>query len=172
MGIENALVDGKKIFISNHQGVFDIPILIATLPMPFRFIVKMELFKVPLLGWYMSRRGDIAIDRAKGRKALETLHEVAGYIEKEEPILIFPEGTRSKDGQVAEFKRGSLVLATRTNAKIIPIAISGSIDIQKKKSKFINPARVKVVIGEPIHAGKNDDILVEIRAKIISLMNK
>lgn len=178
-GIENIFFDGPKIFISNHQGNFDIPILLFAIPSHFRFLIKKELYSAPFLGWHLRGRGDIPIDRQKGHKARETLRKLSGLVESGDPVLIFPEGTRSPDGNIQSFKRGSLVLATSSGAKIVPIAISGSYNIQQKGSILINPTEVFVNIGKPISISKEQsssadqhNLVEDIQKEVISLLHK
>ncbi len=168
-GVENLDVEGPKVIISNHQGNFDIPILIAAMPLHFRFLVKKELVRVPFFGWYLRNRGDIAIDRHAWRSASSTLQEVTDMMKDGETFLIFPEGTRSRDGNVGEFKRGSLIAAQDSGAKIIPVSISGSINIQKRGSFLIKPAKVRVNIGKAMDAQGLS--AAELRDKVISLMS-
>lgn len=177
-GLENVSFDGPKVIVSNHQGNFDIPILISVLPLDFRFLVKKELFRVPFFGWYLKGRGDIPIDREKGKKAHHTLKISAELVKKGSPMLIFPEGTRSRDGSLGRFKRGSLVLAYDSGAKIMPVGINGSFDIQKKGGFMISPSIVSVNIGKPVDISMNSDPSGNIndqgaeivRESIISLM--
>jgi len=168
-GLNNLDFPGTKVFAANHQSNYDIPCLMSSIEKPFSFIVKKELFKVPIMGWYMKKRGDVSVDRKNPRSAMKTLINISKRISAGEVFLIFPEGTRSLDGKVGEFKKGSLFLAVQNEAKIIPIGISGSINIQKKGSYFIRPCTVTINIGPPITPAK--DLENEtIRRTIISLM--
>jgi len=173
-GLENLDLKGPKVLICNHQGNFDIPILIAALPVNFRFLVKKELFSIPVFGWVLRSRGDVPIDRRNAARASQTLKALSKNISDEAPILIFPEGTRTLDGKVQEFKRGSIIVAMECGAKIIPIGISGSFGIQKKGSIAVNPSSVSVNIGEPVEPVHDDaDIFKfprELREKVISLI--
>lgn len=173
-GLENLNVKGPKVLICNHQGNFDIPILIATLPVDFRFLVKKELFSIPFFGWCLRSRGDVPIDRRNAARASQTLKDLSKNMEDNAPILIFPEGTRSLDGKVQEFKRGSVVIAAECGAKIIPIGISGSFAIQKRGAFEVNPSSVSVNIGEPVDAVCDDGDIFrlprELREKVISLI--
>ncbi|MEK7377059.1 MAG: lysophospholipid acyltransferase family protein, partial [Candidatus Margulisiibacteriota bacterium] len=168
-GLNNLEFSGPKVYIANHQSNFDIPCLMSSIERPFSFIVKKELFKVPIMGWYMKKRGDISVDRKNPRSAMKTLVSISKRISAGEVFLIFPEGTRSLDGKVGEFKKGSLFLAVQNEAKIIPIGISGSINIQKKGSHLIKPSMVTINIGIPIKASKELENAT-IRQAIISLM--
>ena len=168
-GLNNLEFTGKKVYVSNHQSNYDIPCLMASIEKPFSFIVKKELFKVPIMGWYMGKRGDISVDRKNPRSAMKTLINISKRVSAGEVFVVFPEGTRSLDGNVGEFKKGSLFLAVQNDAKIVPIGISGSINIQKKGSYFIRPSRVTINIGAPIIP--TQDLENEtIRQTIISLM--
>lgn len=177
-GSENLQFHGPKVIVSNHQGNFDIPILMASLPVDFRFLVKKELFNVPFFGWYIKNRGDISIDREKGQRAHQTLKITAELVKKGSPVLIFPEGTRSRDGKLGVFKRGGLVLAYDAEARLVPVGINGSYNIQKKGGLLIGPARVTVNIGRPIDVirkecpedGIGDEKMASVREAIFSLM--
>lgn len=176
-GMENLSLDGPTVLVANHQGNFDIPVMVSALPFNFRFMVKQELFRIPMFGWYMKNRGDVSIDRGSPRNAIIALKKISEMVKKGEPVLIFPEGTRSMDGSVGEFKRGSMIVAMNANARIVPIAISGSINIQKRGTLMVNPSVVHVNIGEGIDlkgkgdtTGKEAELLAEIRQKVISLM--
>lgn len=150
-GQENMPKDGSIIFVSNHQGAADITILLAKLNVPFRFIIKKELFNIPVFGWYLKKAGYIPVDRGTRKGALLMFVKAKEALENNENILIFPEGTRSLDGNLQPFKRGSMFLAVNTKKAIIPIAISGSFYILPKKSILINAVPVKVTIGKPIY---------------------
>ncbi len=168
-GLQNLEFSGPKVYVANHQSNFDIPCLMASIKKPFSFIVKKELFKVPIMGWYMGKRGDIAVDRKDPRAAMRTLITASKRVSRGDIFMVFPEGTRSRDGKVGEFKKGSLFLALQNKAKIVPIGITGSFDIQKKGSYMIRPSTVRINIGAPIEASQ--DLENEsIRQTIISLM--
>ena len=168
-GLENLEFSGPKVYVANHQSNFDIPCLMASIQKPFSFIVKKELFKVPIMGWYMGKRGDISVDRKNPRAAMKTLITASKRVARGDIFLIFPEGTRSRDGRVGEFKKGSLFLALQNQAKIVPIGIAGSFDIQKKGSYLIRPSTVRINIGVPIEPSQDLDNET-IRRAIISLM--
>lgn len=147
-GIENMPNNQAAILASNHQGAADILILLAVLPANFVFIIKKELFDVPIFGWYLRQAGYIPIDRGTRKGAIELFVEAKKRIKSGENILIFPEGTRSPDGNLQPFKRGSLLLAFRSNVPIVPIAISGSYKIMPRGGFAINSTPVSVKIGK------------------------
>lgn len=148
------------IFACNHASLIDIPVLYKALPVEFRFIVKKELFKIPLLGFAMKTAGYIPIDRARGRAALKSMKEAARRIRDGASIVIFPEGTRSLDGNLQEFKEGGFMLAIKSGCLVVPVAINGSFSIIKKGSLAAHPGNVQVTIGTPIEVsseGKRRD---------------
>ncbi len=153
-GLHNIPREGGLIFASNHQGAFDILIHLAYLPRYFRFVAKSELFRIPFFGWYMSFAGYVPIDREVSKSAHRTIGSVADVLDKGECILIFPEGTRSKTGELGPFKRGSLMAAFQSGATVVPIAISGSNKIMPKHTMLINRVDLKVSFGQPISFAK------------------
>jgi 1-acyl-sn-glycerol-3-phosphate acyltransferase len=120
------LPDGPFILMSNHQSNFDILALIATIPRRVYWIAKKELFDIPLFGSSMRRGGYIPLDRSDGRKALKSMENAAAIIRKGSSVVMFPEGTRSRDGQLLPFKRGGFMLAVRAGVPVIPVTINGS----------------------------------------------
>jgi 1-acyl-sn-glycerol-3-phosphate acyltransferase len=149
-GKNNIPKEGGLIFASNHQGAFDILIHLAYITRYFRFIAKSELFKVPFLGWYMSLAGYVPIEREISKSAHRTIGSVAEVLSKDDCILIFPEGTRSNTGELGPFKRGSLMAAFSSGAKVVPVAISGSNKMMPKKTFVINIVPISIKFGQPI----------------------
>jgi 1-acyl-sn-glycerol-3-phosphate acyltransferase len=147
-GLSNIPKKGGYIFASNHQGAFDILITLAYIPRYFRFIAKKELFNIPLFGLYMKLAGYVPIDRDAASSAHRTIGGIADVLMKKECILIYPEGTRSKTGELGAFKRGSLMAAFQSGASVIPVAISGSHKMLPKRSFLIDPADIKISFGK------------------------
>lgn len=155
-GMENIPKRTPVIFISNHQSYLDIPVILSCLPGSFRFIVKREYFRTPILGAYTKWSGHLSINREVGSVAHKTLAKAIELIRSGKSIIIFPEGTRSADGALGKFKRGGFALAFETGVPIVPLAISGSYKILKRNSLLIFPGRIMLNIGKPINlkAGK------------------
>ena len=149
-GLEHLKKDEPVVIVSNHQGAADILILLAYLPVYFRFIIKKELYKIPFFGWYLKKAGYISVDRGVGEKAHRMFSEAQEALRSGDSILIFPEGTRSRDGKLQPFKRGSLLLAFKAKVSVVPVAISGSFHILPAKSIFYNLVPVSLKIGKPI----------------------
>jgi 1-acyl-sn-glycerol-3-phosphate acyltransferase len=138
------------IFASNHQGALDVLIALAYMPRPFRFVAKKELFNVPLFGWYMRMAGYVPIEREVSTSAHRTMGGVADVLTGGGAILIYPEGTRSKTGELGAFKRGSMMAAFASGATVVPVAISGSYGMMPKGTYLMNPVPISVNIGHPI----------------------
>jgi 1-acyl-sn-glycerol-3-phosphate acyltransferase len=138
------------IFMSNHQSNFDIPVLLSHLPKQFRWLAKAELFKIPIFGRSMSGAGYISIDRSDRKSAFKSLARAAETIRNGTSVMIFPEGTRSKDGRLQPYKKGGFVMAVDAQVPIVPIVIEGTHEIMPKGRLLIRPRPVTVTFCEKI----------------------
>lgn len=150
IGRENVLMNRPQIFMANHQSDFDILIVLAHIPGQFRWIVKKELFKIPLFGKAMKSAGYIEIDRQNHEKAMKSMEEAAQKIREGKSVVTFPEGTRSKDGTVRPFKQGLFHLAIQAGVPIVPISIIGAHEIMPKRTLNVRPGRITMVIDRPV----------------------
>ncbi|WP_202695280.1 lysophospholipid acyltransferase family protein [Petrotoga sp. 8T1HF07.NaAc.6.1] len=148
-GEENIPQQGPYVVVANHQSLFDIPLILGYI-YPTAFIAKKELSMIPILGNFIKRLGSIFIDRNNSKSGAIALKKFAKISQSGEIITIFPEGTRSLDGQVGEFKKGALLIPFRYNIKILPVTIDGTIKMSKKGSVFIKPSNVNLFIHEPV----------------------
>ncbi len=155
-GLEN-ISDGPYIFVSNHQGWCDIFTALGKLPLRFSWLAKEELFKIPILGHAMYKAGYIPIDRKDRRKALASMNMASEVIRQGTSVFIFPEGTRSVDGVIRDFKKGVFVLAVKSQQPIVPVSISGSYRILRKNSWMIHPGEIRFSIGNPIQTAGIDN---------------
>lgn len=153
-GLHNINPQRPVIFMTNHQSAFDIFALLAYLPVDFKFIMKQELMKIPLLGISMKKVGYIGIERDDPRSAVKSLKEAAEKIKKGNSVLIFPEGTRSLDGRLQDFKKGGFKLAMRAGVDIVPIGIKDSYKIVPKGSLRIRKGSFQMTIAPPISINK------------------
>ena len=173
VGQENILTDKPQIFVSNHQGYFDIFALSGYLPVQIRWVAKSSLFKIPFMGWAMSASGYIPVERDDRKKAYEAFNKTIEKIKEGSSIIIFPEGTRSEDGEIGPFKKGSNLIASRSKSPMVPVTLIGSGDIIKKGSAVITPGSVRVIISPPVEPSadkkENEEILESIRRTIINL---
>ncbi len=149
-GLENITPGKHYIFAANHNSIFDILVLMAFLPVQFRWLAKDNLFSMPIYGWSMSMAGYIPINRSNAREGVRSLKKAAVIISGGVSVIIFPEGTRSKDGLIQDFKRGGFTLATKAGLPIIPISISGTHHVMPTKSFKVTPGPIKLVVGRPI----------------------
>ena len=125
VGVEN-LPEGPVLFISNHEGNFDIPVLIANIPKPFGFISKVEVKKLPIIKDWMVEMNCVFIDRNDRRSAMGVLDDTVEKLHAGHSMIIFPEGTRSKGAGVQPFKSGFAKIAQEAGVPIVPIAIYGT----------------------------------------------
>lgn len=160
------------IFVSNHQSYFDIPVLMHSIPNNVRFIYKDTLSKIPILGWGMYLGQYIPINRENVREAMKSLKRAAEKISRGISVAIFPEGTRSADGSLGEFKRGAFVLADEAKTELVPTAIEGSYSIMSKGRFRINPGKVIVRFGNPVEYVKDKGLADRIRNEIENLLSE
>lgn len=151
LGEENIPDHTNICYVSNHQGQFDIPVLLGFMKTPLGFIAKQELFKIPILSYWMKELHCIFIDRKNARNAIKTFEAGAEVIRSGYPLVIFPEGTRSKSDTMGSFHVGSIKLATMANATIVPLCIKGTWRAFEKHHR-ICPAAITVQIMSPISA--------------------
>ena len=149
-GLENVKPEVPYVLCVNHQSHMDIPIVLAALPFPFRFAAKKQLFRYPFLGWHLRRSGHLPIDRENPHAAVKSLREAADTIKRGAAVVIFPEGGTSRDGSIMPFKGGGFMLATRSNADVVPVTIRGSRTVLVPKTYHVRGGSVEVIVGHPI----------------------
>ena len=157
-GLEHLPKEGPVVLVSNHQSIMDIWIYMAALPIKIAFFAKQELLKVPILGRDILNQGHFFVDRNNPRNAIKQLEKVKQKVKTGRTILIFPEGTRSIDGEIAAFKRGAFQIALETNAVIVPVCIQGSGAVLPKSSLWITPKNVNICIGEPLRPNVSQNV--------------
>ena len=166
------------IIMSNHRSHYDIPLIFRALPGSIRMLTKKELFKIPVWGSAMKAVEFISIDRHDHGQALKDLETAKEKMKSGIVLWIAPEGTRSRNGSLGEFKKGGFMVAIQTGATIIPVGITGSEKIHKPKtSDLCLNQHVKVRIGKPIDAsayteGSRDRLMSEVREAIASLVGE
>ena len=149
-GLEHVRGEGPYLFMSNHQGAYDIFALEGHLPFHFKWLAKKELFYIPVLGWAMAAAGYISIDREGTRKTVEAMNEAARKIQEGMSVVVFPEGSRSPDGSIQPFKKGGFTLAIKSKVPIIPMSITGSREIMPKGKFAASPGEIRIRIDHPI----------------------
>ncbi len=175
IGKENILPDKNYIFMSNHQSFVDIFVLLANIPKDFKFIMKSELMKIPILGAAMRKAGYMEIEREDPRESIKQLNKAVEMIKKGTSVLIFPEGTRSADGRLLPFKKGGFYIAIRSGTDIVPLCIKGTHKIAPKGSWTMKKGRYQFIIGEPISVkayGKKkvNELMEHVRNRIAKML--
>jgi 1-acyl-sn-glycerol-3-phosphate acyltransferase len=171
VGTENLDKSGTYIFVSNHQSYFDIPVLMHSIPNNVRFIYRENLTRIPILGWGMYLGQYIPINRENVREAMRSLKKAAEKVKRGISVAIFPEGTRSFDGSLGEFKRGMFVLADEARVELVPTAISGSVSIMPRDKFRISSGKVSVMFGKPIPYSQDKQLLNRIRTQVSEMLN-
>ncbi|NJL29547.1 MAG: 1-acyl-sn-glycerol-3-phosphate acyltransferase [Thermoanaerobaculia bacterium] len=144
---------GTYVFLANHQSMYDIPVLIASLPAEGRFMAKKGLFRVPIFGWALAVGGFIPVDRKDRSTARETFHAAAARLAEGRSLVIFPEETRSPDGRLLPFKKGGVLLALKSGYPIVPVGIRGTLEVRSRGRNTICPGTVEIRYGRPIEVG-------------------
>jgi 1-acyl-sn-glycerol-3-phosphate acyltransferase len=147
-GLERLDPRRSYVFAANHQSIYDIPIVFASLPYQLRIIAKQSLGRIPFLGWHLQRTGHVLVDRSK--PGAGTVKKMAKLVAAGHSLIVFPEGTRSTDGVVARFKGGSFVIALDAGLPIVPISIVGSRHVMLKGQLMVRPGTVTLIVHDPI----------------------
>ncbi len=173
-GLENIPKDTPVVFVSNHQSWFDIFILAAHLPGHIRFVAKKELTKVPFLGGAMKAADQIFIDRHDRQAAFEAYATAAQTIRSGMNAIVFPEGTRSRTGELQPFKKGPFVLAIASQVPVMPVYCAGTFTLLPKGTLRVNPHPVAALIGQPMSTKglayeDRDTFMADVRSEILKL---
>jgi 1-acyl-sn-glycerol-3-phosphate acyltransferase len=142
------------LFLSNHQSIYDIPVLFWYLPFQLRIIAKDSLGRFPFLGWHLRRTGHVLVDRTNPGKS--TLTQVGRLMRERLSLLVFPEGTRSQDGRLLRFKAGTILLAIDAGIPIVPVAIEGTRHVMRKGRLMTCPGHVRLHVHPPVETAGLD----------------
>lgn len=149
-GLEHVPRDQAAVFIANHASYLDIPAIWGYVPVQFRIMAKRSLFYVPFMGWFLWRAGHIPVDRENSRAALANINRAADKLKAGCSLVVFPEGHRSPEGVLQEFKTGGFKLAQKAGVPIVPVTIIGSHRVLKKDSLVFHAGTVEVIIDPPL----------------------
>jgi 1-acyl-sn-glycerol-3-phosphate acyltransferase len=147
-GLDRLDLSRSYIFVSNHQSIYDIPIIFASLPVQLRIVAKASLGRFPFLGWHLQRTGHLLVDRTNPGPGI--VKKMAGLIGGARSLIVFPEGTRSTDGSVARFKGGTFLVAIDAGLPVVPVSIEGSRHVMLKGRLMTCPGAVTMTVHEPI----------------------
>lgn len=174
-GAERLAAEGPQILVVNHSSFFDILALLAELPVYGKFIAKKELYAIPIFGGAIKAAGHVRIDRGNRSQAFSAYEDAAKQMaEKKLTIIIYPEGTRTRDGELLPFKKGPFVFAIGSQAPVIPVYVGGAFDIQPKGSVQVKGRRMHIAIGEPIPTAgltmdERDGLVDRARSAVVAL---
>lgn len=150
VGAENLREHPVAVYAANHTSYMDTPVIFASLPFQFRILAKAELWKLPFIGWYLARSGQIPIDTANPRSLLTSLSGGVKALKGGMPLFVFPEGSRTPDGELKDFLSGAAFLAIRAQVPLVPIALSGVYDLLPIHTSHFFPCDMTLTVGEPI----------------------
>jgi 1-acyl-sn-glycerol-3-phosphate acyltransferase len=169
-GLEHAAGSAPRVFLANHASNLDIWVLVPVLPVTTRFVSKRTIFWIPILGQAMALAGFIAIDRKDRASAIRSLGRAAEKVRGGASVILFPEGTRSRDGRLGRFKRGAFHLALEAGVPVVPVAISGAYEVLKPRSIVVHRGPVKLTFAPPIdvtaYAGDVDGLMAKVHSEI------
>ncbi|MBI4410675.1 MAG: 1-acyl-sn-glycerol-3-phosphate acyltransferase [Gemmatimonadetes bacterium] len=178
IGLDNVRRDRPQIFVSNHQSWFDIFALAAVIPKRYRFIAKKELGRIPIFGAAWKAAGHIEVNRQDRGSAIQSL-EAAGRLIREDKssVVIFPEGTRSPTGRLLPFKKGAFMLALHTGVDIVPVAVSGTRAILRKRDWRIRRGTITVRFGPAIPTAgyteaNREELIALVRGRIEAMLHQ
>lgn len=172
-GLDRIHKEKPSIYIPNHLSFFDIFALLAYLAVDFKFIFKEEIMRVPILGWAIRKAGYISIARSSPAKARRTFRQALDMIKNGTSLVIFAEGTRSKDGHLQPLKRGAFQLAMSSGSPIVPVAIKGSNKIMPKGSFKVRKGSITIQLGRPISTTNyNSKTMPDLIEKVTGCLRK
>lgn len=142
--------NGPAVYASNHLSYYDTPVLFARLPFQFRILAKQSLWKVPFIGWYLQRSGQVPVDTNSGRSAIASLMRGVKTLQSGTPLLLFPEGGRAANGTMTPFQSGAAYMAIKAQVPLIPLALIGTYELLPIHVYHLTPRPLKLVAGDPI----------------------
>ena len=175
IGRENLLP--VAVYTSNHTSFMDTPLVFSSLPFQFRILAKQSLWKWPFIGWHLNRSGQIPVDEESGSGSIAGLNKAIRVLKEGMPLFIFPEGGRTKDGQVQPFMRGPAYISIRARVPLVPMALIGTYELLPIHTHHFRPRPVKLVIGTPIDPSgytirQADDLTARLRNEILQLYER
>jgi 1-acyl-sn-glycerol-3-phosphate acyltransferase len=150
LGSERLNLDHPAVYASNHLSYMDTPVLFAKLPFQFRILAKKGLWKIPFVGWYLKRSGQVPIDSGSARSAIAGLLRGVSTLKAGRSLFVFPEGGRSPDGNLQTLASGCAFIAIRAGVPLVPIALVGTYEVLPMHVYSLRPRPLKIVIGDPI----------------------
>ncbi|MEO5894294.1 MAG: lysophospholipid acyltransferase family protein [Vicinamibacterales bacterium] len=147
-GLQHLEPGRSYVFAANHQSIYDIPIVFTAIPSQLRIVAKESLGRIPFMGWHLHRAGHLLVDRRN--PGADIVEKMARLVRQGHSLIVFPEGTRSVDGVVGRFKKGSFAVAVDARLPVVPVTITGSRQVMKKGQLMVCPGEVQLVVHPPI----------------------
>jgi 1-acyl-sn-glycerol-3-phosphate acyltransferase len=141
---------GTAVYASNHLSYYDTPALFAKLPFQFRILAKAPLFKIPFIGWYLTRSGQVSIDQSSARAGIASLARGVATIKQGLPMVIFPEGGRTADGDIKPMLAGAAYIAIKAQVPLVPLTLVGTYELLPIHVYALRPRPLKLIVGEPL----------------------
>ena len=172
IGRENLLP--VAIYTSNHTSFMDTPLVFSSLPFQFRILAKQSLWRWPFIGWHLQRSGQIPVDEESGSGSIAGLNRAIRVLKSGMPLFIFPEGGRTKDGEIQPFMKGPAYIAIRGRVPLVPMALIGTYELLPIHTHHFRPRPIKLVIGKPIDSSgytirQVDELTARLRSEILEL---
>lgn len=162
------------VFVANHQGAFDIFSIYGYLGHQFKWMMKIALRKIPFVGYSCYKAGHIYVDRSSPAAVRQTIETAEQRLRGGMSVVVFPEGSRSRNGRIGTFKRGAYFLATEFNLPVVPVTIDGAYRVMPRHAKLPRPGRIDLTIHRPIAAGAEGhdmaNLIEQSRAAIVSAL--
>lgn len=173
-GAENLGKHPVAVYAANHTSYMDTPVIFASLPFQFRILAKKELWSLPFIGWYLNRSGQIPVEM-EGGAALSSLSAGVKALRAGMPLFVFPEGSRTPDGELKAFLAGAAFLAIRAQVSVVPIALSGVYDLLPIHTRHFFPCALTMAVGEPISTAgmtprQTEELTERLRAAIAGML--
>ena len=149
-GAEKLHLHETAVYASNHLSYYDTPVLFAKLPFQFRILAKQSLWKIPFIGWYLNRSGQVTVDQSSARNAVASLNRGVATLKHGLPLVIFPEGGRTATGTIQPFVSGAAYMAIKAQVPLVPVTLIGTYELLPIHTYHLNPRPITVIIGDPI----------------------
>jgi 1-acyl-sn-glycerol-3-phosphate acyltransferase len=150
VGAEKFHLHEVAVYASNHLSYYDTPVLFAKLPFQFRILAKQSLWKIPFIGWYLNRSGQVPVDQSGARAAIASLNRGVTALKSGMPLVIFPEGGRAANGQTHAFLSGCAFMAIKAQVPLVPLTLVGTYELLPIHTYHLMPRPLKVVVSDPI----------------------
>lgn len=170
-GLQHLEPGRSYVFAANHQSIYDIPIVFTAIPAQLRIVAKESLGRIPFMGWHLHRAGHLLVDRRN--PGADIVNKMARLVREGNSLIVFPEGTRSADGVVGRFKKGSFAVAVDARLPVVPVTITGSRRVMRKGQLMVCPGQVQLIVHPPIPTDgiARDQVLAladRVRAAVVS----